>query len=327
MDAEGAAPPMTFSTDFFSARDRLPYFREVFGRWITRLDLSPSEDRPLHCSATRYGFDGLEVISGRTNGLISRRTRSLLADGHDDFIFITNLSGASLVTQHGQESLLNPGGAVLLSSADVGTKDSSDPTQFLLCRVPRRLLKDRTVEAEDMLARPIPGSAEAVRLLVGYVQMALQGNQLATPQLRRLFTGHVYDLIALAVGANRDAAELARRRGVGAARLKAAKAFIQKNVGRPGLSVGSAAAHLGVTPRYVHMLFEVEGSSFTRYMLRERLARALELLLDPRMAERPISAIAYAAGFNDLSHFNRLFRSHFGRTPSEARQANAGREA
>jgi len=43
------------------------------------------------------------------------------------------------------------------------------------------------------------------------------------------------------------------------------------------------------------------------------------MLLDPRMAERPVSAVAYAAGFNDLSHFNRLFRSHFGMTPSGRR--------
>jgi AraC-like DNA-binding protein len=327
VEADTGVPSATFSTDFFSARDRLPYFREVFGRWITRLDLSPSRDRPLYCVATRYVFDGLELISGRTNGLISRRTQSLLADGHDDFNFIMNLSGASRATQHGKEALVNPGDAVLLSSSEVGTKDSSGPTQFLLCRIPRRVLSEMAVEAEDKLARTMPASTEPVRLLADYVNMTLQGHQLATPQLRRLFTGHVHDLIALAVGANREAGELARRRGVGAARLKAAKAFVQKNVGRPGLSVGSAAAHLGVTPRYIHMLFEAEGSSFTKYMLQRRLTRVREMLLDPRMAERPISAVAYAAGFNDLSHFNRLFRSQFGATPSEVRGAKVRRES
>jgi AraC-like DNA-binding protein len=35
-----------------------------------------------------------------------------------------------------------------------------------------------------------------------------------------------------------------------------------------------------------------------------------------------ISAIAFAAGFSDLSHFNRAFRQHFGETPTEARRVN-----
>jgi AraC-like DNA-binding protein len=39
------------------------------------------------------------------------------------------------------------------------------------------------------------------------------------------------------------------------------------------------------------------------------------------MKERTISAIAFAAGFGDLSHFNRAFRRHFGKTPSDTRWA------
>jgi AraC family transcriptional activator of tynA and feaB len=35
-----------------------------------------------------------------------------------------------------------------------------------------------------------------------------------------------------------------------------------------------------------------------------------------------ISEIAYAWGFNDLSHFNRAFRARFGMTPREWRHTN-----
>jgi AraC-like DNA-binding protein len=34
-----------------------------------------------------------------------------------------------------------------------------------------------------------------------------------------------------------------------------------------------------------------------------------------------VSAIAFDAGFNDLSHFNRAFRQRFGVTPSEIKAA------
>jgi AraC-like DNA-binding protein len=47
------------------------------------------------------------------------------------------------------------------------------------------------------------------------------------------------------------------------------------------------------------------------------------MLVDSRMADRSISAIAFDAGFGDLSCFNREFRRRFGQTPSDVRAAGA----
>ena len=59
-------------------------------------------------------------------------------------------------------------------------------------------------------------------------------------------------------------------------------------------------------------------------MLAQRLARTQRMLIDPRLAGRAITAIAFDAGFGDLSHFNRTFRRRFGMTPSEVRAATRG---
>jgi AraC-like DNA-binding protein len=45
------------------------------------------------------------------------------------------------------------------------------------------------------------------------------------------------------------------------------------------------------------------------------------LLSDPRCAGRKISAVAFDAGFSDLSYFNRTFRRRYGASPSELRAA------
>ena len=45
------------------------------------------------------------------------------------------------------------------------------------------------------------------------------------------------------------------------------------------------------------------------------------MLSDPRAGEMFISAIAYEAGFGDLSYFNRTFRRRFGASPSDVRKA------
>jgi AraC-like DNA-binding protein len=54
-------------------------------------------------------------------------------------------------------------------------------------------------------------------------------------------------------------------------------------------------------------------------VLEQRLYRAHRTIADPRRADRMISAIAFAAGFGDLSYFNRTFRRRFGMTPSDVR--------
>ncbi len=78
-----------------------------------------------------------------------------------------------------------------------------------------------------------------------------------------------------------------------------------------------------MTPRYIHMLFDGEGTTFSQHVLIARLACAHRLLVDPRHAHQSIAAIAYASGFGDLSHFNHAFRRRYGATPSEVRREQA----
>ena len=323
MKAAAADHGIQFSTDLLPERDRLPYLREVFGRSIVGLDLKPFQDCPLEWTASLHAFKDLLVISQRTAGMVEQRTRSLLADGKDDLLLTINRSGVRLASQVGRECRLDVGAAVLLSCADVGGLDSPCATRYLSLLMPRRRLNAMAVNPEDALARPIPADTEALRLLVDYVETALHAHQLTSPQLRQLFTTHVHDLVALSLGATRETAEAAHDRGLRAARLGAIKNHIADQLDNEGLSVNDAAKRRGVTARYVQMLFESEGTTFTEYVLAQRLARAHRMLAEPAGRNRTISAIAFEVGFGNLSYFNRVFRRRFGMTPSDARRAGS----
>jgi AraC-like DNA-binding protein len=119
----------------------------------------------------------------------------------------------------------------------------------------------------------------------------------------------------MAVGATQDGREIAKGRG-----MRAARAFVLRNLARHDLSAATLALHLGGTPRYIYMLFENEKESFAQFLLGERLMRVHQMLIDEHFVSSPISAIALDSGFNDLSYFNRTFRRRFGMTPSEARR-------
>jgi AraC-like DNA-binding protein len=122
--------------------------------------------------------------------------------------------------------------------------------------------------------------------------------------------------MALAIGATRDGRQIAMARGVRAARMKAIKPDFATN---PSLGLAAIAARQRVTPRYVQMLFEERGQSFTDYAMEQRLVGAYRMLRDDQFRHLTIAAIAYRAGFGDLSHFNRNFKRRFGTTPTELR--------
>ena len=83
------------------------------------------------------------------------------------------------------------------------------------------------------------------------------------------------------------------------------------------------AGRHGSSSRYVRKLFEQEGTSFTSFVLGERLTRVRRMLGDSRYAHLTIAQLAHACGFNDISYFNRAFRRHFGATPTDVRENGA----
>jgi AraC-like DNA-binding protein len=126
--------------------------------------------------------------------------------------------------------------------------------------------------------------------------------------------------VSLAVGTNRDATELAEGRGLRAARLAAIKRWVLAHLGEPELGVGAAAAAAKVGVRYVQMLFESEGATFSEFVRAQRLATAHRRLANPGLARTTIASIAFACGFGDLSYFNRSFRAAYGQSPSDVRR-------
>jgi AraC-like DNA-binding protein len=254
----------------------------------------------------------LRMSSGRSSGMQFRRPPTLV-DG-DDLILHISLGGG--FRAHQRDFGLAKGEAVLMSAERTGLVSLVNDHYFTF-RVPLRVLSPAVRSLEAALYRPISKDNEALRLLVNYADAIRQIPALGKPDVRQLAAAHVRDLIALTIGATRDAAEVANGRGLRAARLHAIKTDIADRIARPDLSIGEIALRQRVTPRYVQMLFETEGTTFSEFVLDARLLRAHRMLTDARLADRPIISVALDAGFQDLSYFNRTFRRRFGGTPSE----------
>lgn len=273
------------------------------------------------------GIDGLSLSAGVAVGSVAlnarrlARTAATIRNNPDDRLILTiNTTGLECtVRQRGRELQVRPGTAFLYSHAHRGEFLDLPPTPCLQLIMDHKLLSSRVTNPEDHLALQARADPGALRLLTSYVRLLLDGEQSIGNGLADAAASHLVDLATLVLGAGRDSAAHAQQHGVRAARRMAVLRQIDAEFSDATLSVTSVAARLGVTPRYVHLLLEESGQSFSRHLSERRLAAARELLGDPRKLHLKVADIAYAVGFTDVSHFNRSFRQRYGMKPSDAR--------
>lgn len=307
-----------FSTEDYAPHRRIEALHEIFGRNLQKVLVEPRAES-FYAAVTLRKMPGLSLYTASRSAANYRRSRELIE--HDDLIMIAGFTSSYEVHHLGRTLNMGRGEAVILTGAEPASFGGPDQNYVNLLRVPVRLLSPLVADLEGAYGRTIPADNPALRLLVAYFGILDEAETFAVPDLRRQAVTHIHDLIALTIGATRDAAEIARCRGASAARLRAIKRDIAGCLDDPGLSAAAIAARHGMNPRYVQRLFESEGATFTGYVLAQRLACARRLLSDPVRAGVKISTIALDAGFGDLSYFNRTFRRHYGMAPSELRAA------
>jgi AraC-like DNA-binding protein len=309
-----------YSTDDLPEKDRVAIWREHYGRTAFRTEIEPAEGTPFHATMISRRLPGLDVLWGNLSAARVARTREFLADGDDNLALFVNCTGAVAINAGGREVTLRERDAVLGRTDEVGKYDRFLPGRSLWFRIPRPILSPLVADLDGAVMRHIGRRTEALRLLTGYAGTLPRDCSLGAPGLANVVASHMHDLVALTLGATRDAADTARGGGVRAARLTAAKTYIMQNSGRRDLSVEIVAAHLGVSPRHLQVLFQTDGTTFSAFLLDQRLARAHRMLCAPRSSGYPVSAIAYEVGFGDLSYFNRCFRKLYGLTPVDVRK-------
>lgn len=92
--------------------------------------------------------------------------------------------------------------------------------------------------------------------------------------------------------------------------------IIQKNI-YSNLSVEYLAKLTNSSPATFKRKFaELYHESPAKYILAKRLEKSTQLL---QIRSKPIADIAYECGFENISNFNKAFKKHFSKTPSEYR--------
>jgi AraC-like DNA-binding protein len=313
-----AGTKWSFSTRDMPPDERVASVRALRERGI--LHLEPLPDLVARVEITKYALPGVKILAGTLSGLL--QIGSAHDPGSQDHLFLgINLTGRSAVRQPGREFELDNGEAVLFSCIAEGfSAYRPTPVSFLGLRVAHKVVAPLGVRLDDGRMRSISPDAGCLRLLTTYLRFICSWEARDGSELTATMAAHVTDLVAIIAHADlgAPAAEIC---GVRAARLQAVKSDVVRNLGDCGLNAAAVAVRQGVTPRYIHKLFENEGGTFSEYVLDRRLCAAHRLLTNRRLADRSIASVAYDCGFGDLSNFNRTFRRRYNATPTEVRSS------
>ena len=312
---------LLFNTDALPERDRFPAFCEEVIRRYTGLDIKKRDELLFRGAIELQRVGEIDFGVFATSAANFDRSPHLVRDGDDGLIFMLSQSGTSCQTQREDNRVIENGNGVICDCGYSGGLHMVTDFKFWSLKVPRNRIIDLLSGSDHLAGAKLDNDPMARRLLFGYLSGTHNLDFSSGGRAAQLYDTHIIDLLVLALGPGRDARELLEQRSVGAARRAAILHEIDSRMSDPNLSATAIAMQLGITPRYLRLLLEVTGRSFSEHVLEKRLMRAAALLRDPRQRDRKVSAIAFACGFGDLSHFNHAFRRRFGETPSDMREA------
>jgi AraC-like DNA-binding protein len=261
-----------FSSEDLPQAERIPFYRDVVWQMMASLEVEPV-DEEFSCKTHFICLPNL-VVAYVAGSSVRARWTHIKAEPEKGprLVLVMNLFGAGRLAHLGREATVAAGSSILFSSADASRMERSK-SRFLLIGMPRKELVPMLTDPDAAMMSVVRNTIEPLRLLPAYIDLLIKEPALLeVAELRRLAVDHIHDLVALTVGATRDAAEIAAGRGLRAGRLRAIKADIAQNIAGD-VTVAALSARHRLSERYVRKLFEGEDTPLSQFVLGERLIR------------------------------------------------------
>ena len=228
------------------------------------------------------------------------------------------LRGRLEAAQEGRTGAARTGDVISYETSHPVICRADEPFESLCVRVPRHLLGRDAERISKLTALRIPGGDGLPRAAVAFFRGLAGGLEdgTVTPDDSPNTVECVLDLVRGMYAVPTRGHEPKRLRSR-AEILPTSRSYIEANLGDPDLDPEGIARASFISTRYLHKLFEDEGTSVCQWIRTARLERCRRDLLDPALGHLTILAIASRWGLPGPQHFSRLFRAAYGCSPSE----------
>jgi len=216
------------------------------------------------------------------------------------------------------ELVHEPGDFCMSSSEWRFERQTKVPASYDILIIPQAALSP--LLAGGRLRRPfrLPCASPLSSLLGAAMDAAMAQAPHLAEELAEAVLRNLCGLVALACATSDEVTEQGQD-SMRSAQLAAVKHHVDLYLADPGLTPAGTAAALGISARQLHRLFESSGSTFARYVLRQRLLRCRDTIAGATGTGRSVIDIAFGWGFNSMATFYRAFASEFGGPPTVLR--------
>jgi len=311
------------TTDDVPRQQRLEYWTDAICEVFVHLECDAEQlhggDFFGHILRHRLAHLRLSQVDSAAQRVL--RTKRLISRANEDFFLVSvQRQGTGVIMQDGRQAVLKPGDFALYDSTRPYELHFDDSFEQMVLMLPGDLLRSHIRNSEMLTATAVSGRQGAGHLLISMIETLKKDIDLLQPaSAAAIADGAVNILVAglrtLPAAKERSLPNMTRYH------IARVKAFVDANLTNPDLGIAHIAQALQLSEAHLHRLFRCEETGLGHYIWSSRLEACRKDLGDPKLSRLAISAVAFKWGFSDAGHFSRAFRSRFGISPRQYRDA------
>ncbi|MCX5402312.1 helix-turn-helix domain-containing protein [Streptomyces sp. NBC_00102] len=310
---------MVLTTASVPDQDKVAYWRAAVGRALVPVSVAPRDDGPFSGRITTDRLGCLRVSTMEADANRVSRTPELISGSSEALIAVgVQVSGTATMVQDGRRAEVSEGDLVVYDTARPYSFDYPERFSTHVFQLPRHALgvSDAAIDqAVGTVIGPMDGFGAVLRPFLSKLATSVHSY---SPAIGGMLANSVIDLLATLVtdGARPVPAEADTARSHLVLRIRG---HIDGKLGDPNLSPELIARTHHISVRYLHRLFEGEGTTVGRLIQQRRLEECARELARRGRTSPTVSAVAQRWGFVSPAHFSRAFRTAYGLSPREWR--------
>ncbi|ABQ70687.1 transcriptional regulator, AraC family [Rhizorhabdus wittichii RW1] len=301
----GSMPASSDANHFASS------LRAAYGVYDTEPTSSAIRSAGMLTPVSRGPFEGYLVHANAV-----RSKRPALRDRWEDCAFILMpLAGDIHVDHYDRQNVLSAGDMVLMDSHAPSTIDAFGRNRSVVLAMPRSTVSQLRPDSDRLFGRRLQGRKGIGNMLSAMLASIVDADAEEEMDARdSMLTLSVTMSLLDRLIENRPDSD-SHRRSRAEAEIGKMRSWVVENAADPDMSIETLARRFALSRRSLYRLFGEVGATPRQWLADVRLDEARKWLVagDPRF--RTVSQVAFAAGFNDSSHFTRLFKRRFGVLP------------
>jgi AraC-like DNA-binding protein len=307
-------------TDDVTQADRFAQWRHWISATFVPLECAPVGRGAFRGEVAHWELGDLLVSRVAAEAHLASRTRRMIALRDAGYYKVGLLThGSCKLSQEGRDALLQPGDLAIYDCRRPYTMVFDEPHEMSFLMFPCDRLRLPSAAVEQVLVTPVSSTQSTGSLVAPFLRRLVANLEQPGEPVNSRLADNVLDLLATLFSERTGmtpADPAALRRSL----LLSVHSWIDAHLADPDLDPDTIARANHISVRYLHKLFQEQGTSVGSWVRKRRLANCRRDLADPALAQRGVHAIARRWGFDDAAHFSKIFKASYGQPPGAYRQ-------